>query len=95
MIPSVSQEAELELTDAATYYAKEGSVGLGLAFIDEFQEALNLLSQQPQLGALWRARRRLPLRRFPYSVIYLRKRGFSSRYRTRPPSSRAGLLVRP
>jgi plasmid stabilization system protein ParE len=70
MIPSVSREAELELTDAATYYAKEGSVELGLAFIDEFEQALDLLCQQPQLGALWRARRRLPLRRFPYSVIY-------------------------
>jgi plasmid stabilization system protein ParE len=70
MIPSVSREAELELTDAATYYAKEGSLELGLAFIDEFEQALDLLCQQPQLGALWRARRRLPLRRFPYSLIY-------------------------
>ena len=70
MIPSVSREAELELADAASHYAREGSAELAAAFVDEFENALNLLCQQPQLGAPWRNQRRLPLRRFPFSVIY-------------------------
>ena len=70
MTPSVSREAELELTDAARYYAENGGEDLGLALIDEFQASLELLSKQPQLGAPWRNMRRLPLRRFPFSIIY-------------------------
>jgi toxin ParE1/3/4 len=70
MTPSVSEEAEFELSDAAGYYAQEGNAALGLAFIDEFEHALSLLCTQPQLGAPWRTRRRFPLRRFPYSIIY-------------------------
>lgn len=70
MIPSVSPEAELELTDGAAYYAREADAELGFAFIVEFERALTLLSTQPKLGALWRNRRRFPLRRFPYSIIY-------------------------
>ena len=46
MILSVSREAKLELADAASHYATEGSSTLGLAFIDEFERALSLLSQQ-------------------------------------------------
>jgi plasmid stabilization system protein ParE len=70
MIPSVSREAELELTDAARYYAQSGGEDLGLALIEEFESALRLLCEQPQLGAPWRHSRRLPLSRFPFSVIY-------------------------
>lgn len=70
MIASVSREAELELIDAARYYAESGGKDLGVALIDEFESALRLLSEQPQLGALWRNRRRLPMRRFPFSIIY-------------------------
>ena len=70
MIPSVSPEADRELSDGAVYYAREGGAELGLAFIAEFERALGLLCEQPQLGAPWRGRRRFPLRRFPYSVIY-------------------------
>lgn len=29
-----------------------------------------MLSEHPQLGAPWRGRQRMSLRRFPYSVIY-------------------------
>ncbi len=69
MIPSVSSEAELELTDAAVRYAREANPELGFAFITEFERTLALLCNQPQLGAPWRNRRRFPLRRFPYSII--------------------------
>ena len=70
MILTVSREAELELTDAARYYAEQGGADLGLEFIGEFERSLTLLARQPQLGAVWRTRRRLPMRRFPFSVIY-------------------------
>ena len=70
MIPSVSRGAELELTDAARYYAQNGGKDLGLALIDEFEAGVRLLCEQPELGAPWRNRRRLPLRRFPFSIIY-------------------------
>jgi toxin ParE1/3/4 len=68
--PSVSPDADSELTEAALFYAREAGADLGLAFIAEFERALALLCAQPQLGASWRNRRRLPLHRFPYSVIY-------------------------
>jgi toxin ParE1/3/4 len=71
VIPSVSHEADWELSEGAGRYAEEGSAALGLAFVDEFERALDLLCAYPQLGTLWRrGRRRFPLRRFPYSIIY-------------------------
>ncbi|MGH8729915.1 MAG: type II toxin-antitoxin system RelE/ParE family toxin [Burkholderiales bacterium] len=73
MISSVSPDAELELTDGAIYYAREANAELGLAFIAEFEEVLNLLRAYPELGAPWRNRRRFPMRRFPYSIIYYTK----------------------
>jgi toxin ParE1/3/4 len=74
MIPSVGPEADRELTEGAVYYAQEANAELGLAFIEEFERALDLLCAQPQLGAPWRnGRRRFPLRRFPYSIIYYLK----------------------
>ena len=71
MTPSVSPEADRELTESAVFYAREGGAEIGLAFISEFERALDLLCAHPQLGALWRnGRRRFPLRKFPYSLIY-------------------------
>jgi hypothetical protein len=61
MIPSVSREAELELTDAAKYYAEEAGKDIGLALIEEFESAVQLLCERSQLGGMWRNRRRLPL----------------------------------
>ena len=70
MIVSVSPEAEHELTDGALFYAEKEDPELGLAFITEFEHALEILRQQPNLGAPWRGMmRRFPLRRFPYFVL--------------------------
>ncbi len=74
MIVSVSPEAERELIDGAVFYAEQANTELGLAFIAEFERALEILRAHPNLGAPWRAMtRRFPLRRFPYSVLYLVK----------------------
>ena len=51
MSPSVSPEADWELTKEAVFYAREGGAELGLAFITEFERALTLLCDQPELGA--------------------------------------------
>ncbi len=70
MNPSVGPEADRELTDGARYYVREGGVELGLAFIAEFERVLQLLCAHPNIGVTWRGQRRLPMRRFPYSIVY-------------------------
>ena len=47
MNPSVSPEAEWELTEEAVYYAKEGGADLGVAFINEFERTVALLVCTP------------------------------------------------
>jgi toxin ParE1/3/4 len=72
VIVSISPEAERELTDAAIFYAEQESAELALAFIVEFERALEVLRENPNLGAPWRdMTRRFPLRRFPYSVLFV------------------------
>jgi toxin ParE1/3/4 len=72
--PKVSVEAERELIDAAVFYAREANADLAVAFIDEFERALGVLCAHPGLGSVWRgSARRFPLRRFPYTIIYLVK----------------------
>jgi len=74
VIVSISPEVERELIDGAIFYAEQANTELGLAFIAEFERALELLREHPNLGAPWRAMtRRFPIRRFPYSVLYLVK----------------------
>ena len=71
MIPSVSLEAERELIEGALFYAREADAELGLAFVAEFERALDVLCNFPHLGPVWRGTtRRFLLRRFPYSIIY-------------------------
>jgi plasmid stabilization system protein ParE len=68
---SLAPEAEHELVEGAMFYAREANADLGRAFIAEFERSVVLLGEQPHLGAVWRgAIRRLPLRRFPYSIVY-------------------------
>jgi len=71
MIPSVGPDADRELSEGAVYYAREANAEVGLAFILEYERALALLCGHPLIGAPWRnRRRRFPLRRFPYSIVY-------------------------
>ena len=71
MTPSVSPEADWELTEGAVFYSREAGAEVGLAFILEYERALALLCVHPHLGAPWRnGRRRFPLRKFPYSIVY-------------------------
>ena len=71
MIPSVSPEADRELSDGAIFYVREANTDVGAAFILEYERTLALLCANPLLGTKWRnGRRRFSLRKFPYSVIY-------------------------
>jgi plasmid stabilization system protein ParE len=71
VIASVSPEADRELTEAARFYARQGGREVGLAFISEYEKVIALLCASPGLGTVWRNnRRRFPLPRFPYSVVY-------------------------
>jgi toxin ParE1/3/4 len=71
VIVVVAAEAERDLIDGAIFYGQEANPDLGFAFITEFERSLSVLATHPGLGAPWRVlTRRLPLRRFPYSVIY-------------------------
>ena len=68
---SLTPEAERELVEGSAFYAREAAAQLGQDFITEFERTCGLLRQFPLLGAAWRGRiRRLPLRRFPYSIVY-------------------------
>ena len=71
MIVSTHPLAEEELVGGAVYYAKEANAALGEDFIGEFERSIALLRQYPRIGSPWRGGlRRLPMRRFPYSVVY-------------------------
>lgn len=68
---SLNVQAELELVEGAAYYAREANAAVASAFVSEFDRSARLLANFPMLGATWRGRiRRLPLRRFPYSIVY-------------------------
>lgn len=71
MRASLTADAEYELIESARYYAQEANAELGQAFLSEFERSVELLLEHPKFGAVWRgATRRLPLRRFPYSIVY-------------------------
>lgn len=54
-----------ELREATVFYSMQADQALGLAFISEFERTFGLLSNNPELGAVWRkTTRRLPMRRF-------------------------------
>lgn len=68
---SINAQSELELTEGAAYYAQKANKFIAEAFLAEFDRSAKLLVEHPMLGTPWRGRiRRLPLRRFPYSIVY-------------------------
>ena len=69
-----------ELHDAAVFYSESANVEHGLAFVAEFERAVDVILVNPTLGAVFRrTRRRVLLRRLPYGVIIsLPQRNFGS-----------------
>lgn len=74
-------EAEAEVRAAIAWYERE-RVGLGDEFWGEVQHALRLIEEHPEIGGrIGRVRvrgvaRRLPVRRFPYFVVYRERADF-------------------
>lgn len=72
----IEAEAAAELDEAARWY-DEQRPGLGLEFLTTIDAALRYIAQWPNAGALVPrvpgdlAVRRVPVRRFPYHVVYL------------------------
>ncbi len=59
-----------ELTDSAEYYESK-LPGLGVDFLGEFRRLLDLLNENPEIGAVVEAPyRRVVLNRFPFSLVY-------------------------
>jgi plasmid stabilization system protein ParE len=62
--------AEQDLIDAAAYYESDLR-GLGYEFMLEAQRVTRVLIEQPLLGKkIDQVHRRIPLRRFPYALIF-------------------------
>lgn len=62
--------AKQELADATAYY-EEQRLGLGLEYLEEVENSVNLLKLYPEAGSKVRGSiRRLILPRFPYSLLY-------------------------
>lgn len=64
-------EADAEFREAARYY-EDKAPGLGMAFVAEVHRGVSLIAAQPGLGSpLDDELRKLVLRRFAYSLIYI------------------------
>ena len=64
-------EAATDLRDAAEFYRTHADSSLSQSLLGEFEKSVDILLQHPGLGAIWRNdKRRLILKRFPYSLIY-------------------------
>jgi plasmid stabilization system protein ParE len=68
---SLSDEAQGDLDAAIEWYLEELAFAAADDFADEFDRALTLLSQFPDLGVTGQHKTRLfTLQNFPYSLIY-------------------------
>jgi len=66
----VRPEAELDIKDAYTWY-EERMPGLGAQFLAAVDEAILLVSREPELfQKVYRSLRRALIHRFPYGIFY-------------------------
>ncbi len=64
-------EAAEDLREAAGFYREEAGEGVSRSFLAEVEGSIERLLEHPGLGPRWRhGKRRLVLRRFPYSLLY-------------------------
>jgi hypothetical protein len=88
-------DAEKELHEAAAGY-DERRAGLGGEFLAQFAAALERVRQNPQMYAADEAGvRYCPLRRFPYTLVYLRSWRPRLDRRRGTPAQAARVLVAP
>lgn len=76
----IEPEASAELTEAAIWYEKHRS-GLGNEFLEAIDRTLQAIARFPKTGSpvagvpAGLEVRRMPVRRFPFHVVYLELRG--------------------
>lgn len=64
------EEVREEIASAYNWYENQ-RVGLGDEFLEEIDKALKLLKTNPQhYTFIYKTRRRLVIKRFPYKIIY-------------------------
>ena len=64
-------EAAAEFADATRWYAERASPAIARQFSAEIERTTSLVQLNPVLGSVWNGlARRMPVRRFPYLVIY-------------------------
>jgi len=67
----LSDEAKADGRDAVEWYIDEGAFSAVNAFVGELENTLHLLRQFPEMGTPGPySTRILPLRTFPYSLVY-------------------------
>lgn len=65
------EEAEVELGNAAVYYAEHANKRIAETFLEEFERVVALLGTNQRLGTPKEdGMRAYPFRRFPYSLVY-------------------------
>ncbi|MFZ4701498.1 MAG: type II toxin-antitoxin system RelE/ParE family toxin [Candidatus Methylumidiphilus sp.] len=70
MIVRFHIEARLEFLELTDFY-RQKSNPLGVEFVREVERILLLIKDYSQIGTPWNhGTRRLPLRRFPFNLIY-------------------------
>ena len=63
--------AEVDVAEAAAYYARSGSPAVAARFVAEFKRVAQLLSEFPELGSpRSEGRRGFSMSIFPYTVVY-------------------------
>ena len=67
----VLDAAQAELEEAQAYYLQHATPGIAAAFVTDYENGAGRLIQFPQAGtSISRRLRVLPMRHFPYSIIY-------------------------
>jgi toxin ParE1/3/4 len=67
----IEAAAMAELEHARDYYQEKASLKVAENFLSQFSHAVERLREYPEIGTLVSKRlRQLPLRQFPYSLIY-------------------------
>lgn len=67
----VLNAAQAELEEAQVYYLQHATPGIAAAFVADYESGARRLLQFPQAGTAVSQRLRiLPMRHFPYSIVY-------------------------
>lgn len=67
---TIRQKAQREIDEAFDWYEKR-SLETGKRFLIEVKAAVELITQHPQIGMIYRDPiRRKPLTRFPFQIVY-------------------------